>query len=179
MGVMQASHGTKAADAPRDAAIEHLMDAYGTAVLRMCYAYLKDHALAEDAAQDAFVKAYRGYGSYQGARAMSERAWLMRIAINTCKDYRRTAWFRHVDRHVPAEEARELQTLTDPSDGALRDAVLALPIRLREVVLLHYYQGLDYHEIAQALGVSRSTVYARLKRAREKLRGALEGWDEA
>ncbi|MDR0896353.1 MAG: sigma-70 family RNA polymerase sigma factor [Oscillospiraceae bacterium] len=158
-------------------AIERMMDAYGTAVLRMCYAFLKDYALAEDAAQDAFIKAYRGLDGFLGAHEMSEKAWLMRIAVNTCKDYRRSAWFRFVDRNQPIEEAAQVQCLPSPSDRALMDEVMALPMKLKEVVLLYYYQGLDYNEIMQSLGISRSAVYDRLEKAKKKLRGALERWD--
>lgn len=167
----------QAANNVHDGAIEHMMDAYGTAVLRMCYAFLKDYALAEDAAQDTFIKAYRKLDSYLGTQAMSEKAWVMRIAVNACKDYRRTAWFRHVDRSVRAEEAAELQYLPESTDRELMDEILVLPIKLKEVILLFYFQGLDHREIAQVLSISRSTLYDRLEKAKRKLRGALERWD--
>lgn len=166
-----------AADNVHAEAIERMMDAYGTAVLRMCYAFLKDYALAEDASQDTFIKAFRGLDAYKGAHQMSEKAWIMKIAINTCKDYRRAAWFRHVDRSVAAEELQRFSACSDASDCALMDEILSLPMKLREVVILHYYQGFGYQETAQALGISRSTMYERLKKARRKLHGALEGWD--
>lgn len=157
--------------------IEHMMAAYGTAVLRMCYGFLKDYALAEDAAQDTFIKAYQKLDAFLGVHDLSQKAWIMRIAVNTCRDYRRTAWFRHVDRSVQADQMEKLQYLPGNADRALMDEILILPIRLKEVILLYYYQGLDYHEITQVLGISRSTMYERLEKARGKLRGALEGWD--
>lgn len=159
------------------AAVERMMDAYGTAVLRMCYAFLKDYALAEDAAQDTFIKAYNGLDAFRGKHDMSENAWIMRIAVNTCKDYRRTAWFRHTDRSRPAEEIASLQPQPETEDRELMEEVLALPAKLKEVVLLFYYQGLNHREISQALGISTSTVYERQKKARRKLRGTLERWD--
>lgn len=167
----------QAADSVHNESIEHMMDTYGTAVLRMCYAFLKDYALAEDASQDTFIKAYRGLDAYLGAHEMSEKAWIMRIAVNTCKDYRKTAWFRHVDRSLRVEDIPKLAYLPDQTDRALMEEILMLPDKLKEIVLLHYYQGLDYHDITQALSISRSTMYDRLEKARRKLRGALERWD--
>jgi len=87
----------------REDQIRYLMVAYGTPVLRMCYAYLKDTGMAEDAAQDTFIKAYQRLDRFDAHEAWSEKAWLMRIAINTCKNYRRSAWFRHVDRTVASD----------------------------------------------------------------------------
>ena len=72
--------------------IRRLMESYGTAMLRMCYLSLQDVMLAEDAVQDSFLKAYQKWDTFRGE--CSEKTWLMRIAINTCRDYRRRAWFR-------------------------------------------------------------------------------------
>lgn len=157
--------------------IEQMMRTYGTSVLRMCHAYLRNAALAEDAAQDIFLKAYQSLNSFRNEREFSEKAWLMRIAVNTCRDYRRRAWFRHAERSVPIEEAGDLTAEADMSARWLADEIAALPYKLKEVILLHYYQSLSYDEIAALLEISRSTVYARLERARAKLRKELEGWD--
>lgn len=167
----------QAASNVHDKVIECMMDAYGTAVLRMCYAFLKDYALAEDAAQDTFIKAYRKLDGYLGTHEMSEKAWVMRIAVNTCKDYRRSAWFRRVDRSVRVEEVVESQYLPERADRALMDEIMALPVKLKEVILLYYFQGLNHREIEQALDISHSTLYDRLEKAKQKLRGALERWD--
>ena len=81
--------------------LEDLMRRYGDALVRMCCLYLNDASLAQDAAQDTFIKAWRNLGQFRGE--CDERTWLMRIAINTCRDYHRTAWLRHVDRGTPLE----------------------------------------------------------------------------
>lgn len=73
----------------REHHLESLMARYQTPVLRMCFAYLRDRQLAEDAAQETFVKAYRALAAFRGDS--DEKTWLMRIAINTCKDMRRGA----------------------------------------------------------------------------------------
>ena len=166
-----------AAKAPSDVRagkIEDMMRRYGTSMLRMCYLYLRDRTLAEDAMQDAFLKAYQSLDGFQGLREQSEKAWLMRIAVNTCKDYHRSAWFRHRDKQVLPEELADPMRQQDFESGLLADAVMRLPAKLKEVVLLHYYQNLSYDEITVALDISKSTVYERLKKAKGYLRGTLE-----
>ena len=78
--------------APPD--MERIVGAYGNAVLRMCFLYLKDSHLAEDASQETFLKVYRNYAQFDGTAG--EKTWVMRIAINVCKDYLRSAWNRRV-----------------------------------------------------------------------------------
>ncbi len=159
----------------REARIARLMQTHGNAVLRVCYAYLKDAQLAEDAAQDAFLKAYRHLDGLPSAEDYREKTWLLRIAANTCKDYRRSAWFRHVDRTVSADDLAVSRAAMLPDERQLWEDVMALAPRHRMVVVLRYYQDMSADDIALALGVSRATVYARLKQAQSKLRAALEG----
>ncbi len=157
--------------------LRQLMATQGNAVLRLCYGYLKDAALAEDAAQETFLKAWQKRDSLQSGQ--SERAWVMRIAINTCKDVLRSAWFRHVDRRAQVDEEllRARDGLT-PVQRDLWDAVMALKPADRMVILLHYAQGFSAGEIGQALGIGLSTVYYRLKRAQQRLHLEMEGDDQ-
>ena len=64
-------------------------------VLRTCFVLLSDQSLAEDAMQDTFTKAWKNKSQFEGRENASPKTWLMRIAVNTCKDYRRTQWLRH------------------------------------------------------------------------------------
>ncbi len=162
---------------PRDTQIERMMKQYGTPVLRMCCAYLRDPSLAEDAVQEAFIKAYRKLDRAIGFDQKREKAWLMKIAINTCKDYFRGSWFRHIDRNVAAEDLASQNYEMDWKDRLLSDAVIQLPRKLKEVVLLFYYQEMSYEEVAKALSISRSTVYNRLVSARARMKDLLERWD--
>ena len=73
--------------------LERLMNDYGDSILRMCYLYLKDYHLAEDAAQDTFIKVIKSYDSFHNKS--SEKTWITRIAINCCKNIMRTQWFRN------------------------------------------------------------------------------------
>ena len=113
--------------------------------------------------------------SLRGGQA-SEKAWLSRIAVNLCRDYQRTRWFRLVDRDD--EMLSMLPAPVTPELSAVFSAVQALPLRFREVILLHYYQGMEADEMARVLRLSPSVVYRRLRQAREKLKPLLKGEDE-
>ena len=154
--------------------IERLIAEYGNSILRMCFVYLQDRALAEDAMQETFVKVYRQYASFR--HESSEKTWIMRIAINTCKDVRRSAWFRRVDRSVTLDQLPEPHTECDPADDTLILEIMKLPPKLKEVILLRYYQDLSFQEIAAALQIPVGTVSTRMNTARKRLRQKLEGW---
>ena len=160
----------------REAWLERAMEQYEESLLRMCFVYLGDAQLAEDTVQETFLKAYRSLSGFRGEA--SEKTWLLRIAINTCKDVRRGAWFRHVDRNVALDQLREPSAPDAAFDDSLTRAVMALKPRYRAAVLLCYYKGLTGQEAAQALGVSRATVMNRLRKAKEQIKKALEAWDE-
>ncbi|MDR1262943.1 MAG: sigma-70 family RNA polymerase sigma factor, partial [Oscillospiraceae bacterium] len=145
--------------------ITSLMDIFGTDVQRQCFAFLKDYALAEDAAQDTFIKAYRAYVRNRYPNTGMEKSWLMRIALNTCKDYHRTAWFRHVDRKTPLDENNGGFAELSPPDQQILHEVLDLPKKEKEVIFLHHYQKMSADEIATTLSISRATVFNRLKAA--------------
>lgn len=156
--------------------LERLMTCYGDEIKRLCFLYTKDMALAEDAAQETFIKAWRSYNQFRGD--CSEKTWLTHIAVNTCRDLLRTAWFRRMDRHRVPEEYMLPQEASAPDlpDSTLSQAISALSRPYREVILLYYYQGFNAAEIAEILGANVSTIKSRLQRAREKLKLKLEGW---
>ena len=159
-----------------DSAFELLVAQNQEKLLRTCYLYLRDRQLAEDAVQETFLKVYRSLPAFRGDS--SEKTWLMRIAVNTCRDLYRSEWFRHMDRRVIPEELPESGVPFTSREESLIVEVMRLPRRLREATLLYYYHGMDEREIAEALGVSRSAVSDRLSRARRKLKELLEGRDE-
>lgn len=160
-------------DNDRDQVLVQMVNQYQGLLLRMCYMYLRDLELAKDAAQDTFLKAYKTLDSFRGE--CSEKTWLIQIAMNTCRDMQRSAWFRHHDRRITPEDLP--QTILPPDDNDDLDVmcdVMQLPPKLKEVVMLYYWQSMNVNEIAHALGITHSTVSARLKRAREKLYDVLE-----
>ena len=156
--------------------INRLIRAYERDLLRLCCVCLRDAYLAEDAVQETFIKAYKGLHAFKGTS--SERTWLYRIAINTCRDMRRGGWFRFVSRDVDLD-ALQIPSGEEPgADSALGEEILRLPRKYREVILLYYYEDMKLAEIAKALGVSAMTVSRRIAKARTLLRDLLEGGDD-
>lgn len=157
----------------REAALIRLMRLYEKEVLKVCCIYLQDLSLAEDAAQETFFKAFRAMDRFRGES--SEKTWLMRIAINTCKDIRRGAWFRHTDRSVSLDKLPEPAVPPQADSILITLEVMRLPVREREAVLLRYYQNMTLAEVAQVLGISATAVAKRLKKAHEHLDPVLKG----
>lgn len=150
-----------------------LVETHQTALLRTCFLVLKDQGMAEDAVQETFLKAYRAADSFRGQ--CSEKTWLMRIAMNTCRDMRRRAWFRYNDRRITPEDLPEASIPFTARDDFLTQAIMALPQREKEALLLYYYHDMTVVEIGKSLHLSPSAVSNRLKRGRERLKGLLEG----
>ena len=161
----------------RDRWLEQAMEQWEVPLLRTCYLLVKDVALAEDAVQDTFVKAWQAHDHFRGEG--SEKSWLMRIAVNTCRDLRRGKWFRHVDRQVRMEALPEPAEPFQWEDDTVTRAILALPDGLRQVVTLRYYQGFTAQEVAEILKLSRRTVHYRLEKAERLLKESLEEWYDA
>lgn len=163
-------------------AFEALVLKYQDRVYNICR-YMLGPADAQDAAQDAFVKAYRNISGFTPSPGFS--AWITRIAVNTCLDYRRKPAHLSLVRTSSEGEEYELEG-TDSGPGpegslaskqaglAVEKAIGRLSEKLRAVVVLIEIEGLSYEETSEALGVSVGTVKSRLFRAREELRRLLE-----
>ena len=154
--------------------IEELIDQYGDDIFRLCTAYLGDRQLAEDAFQETFLKAWKARERFRGES--SEKTWLSRIAVNTCRDMLRSGWFRMRRRSQPIDQLLNLPSdAPEPLESPVRAAVLNLPGRYREVILLYYDQNLKLNEIASLLHLPVNTVSTRLRRARMQLQKTLKG----
>ena len=160
-------------DAVREETLTRLVSQYEVPLQRVCCLYLHDPGLAEDAVQETFLKAYKNLDEFRAQS--SEKTWLMRIAVNVCRDMQRGRWFRHVDRRVTPDMLPEPLMQPDGQDIDLTLTVMQLPDKLKEVVILYFYQGMSMGEVAEALGMAQSSVSNRLNRAKEKLHDALEG----
>lgn len=150
-----------------------LINEYGDSILRMCYLYLRDVDLAEDAVQETYMKVYEKWGQFRGD--CSEKTWITSIAVNVCKSQRRSNWFKNRLHQTEAgsEQGEEDSPIWDDS---LLQEIVGLSPKYREVILLFYYQELKIKEIATALHISQSTVSVRLNRARQQLKKSLKGW---
>lgn len=154
----------------REAELVRLMEQYGDSIKRMCCVYLRDLGAAEDAAQETFIKAFEHVDQLLGGGIQSEKAWLTRIAINTCKDMLRSSWMRHIDRRQAIEELPLSVTPNHEENIALTQAIMALPPKLREIILLYYYQDMNLRSCAEALGISAPTATRRLQQAQARLK---------
>ncbi len=147
-----------------------LVRAHGTDLLRMCFLYLGDRQLAEDAVQETFWKAFRAMDKFREESDVG--TWLTRIAINTCKNMRRAPW----SRIRPTDQLPEVGMSDRYADETVAREVMRLPRRERECVILYYQREMRADEVARVLGITRDAVYNRLKRARVRLKVRLEGW---
>lgn len=159
----------------RAQALTRLMRAHGDSIKRMCCVYLREMSAAEDAAQDTFIKAYEHIDEVLGGSIQSEKAWLTRIAVNTCKDALRSSWMRRVDRRRPIEELPLAAPAGHEENLMLAEAVTRLPQKYKDIVLLHYYQGLTLRTCAQILNISAPTASRRLAQATKRLKIDFEG----
>ena len=155
-------------------ALIHLMTDYGTDIKRLCVCLLNDTHLAEDAAQETFVKAWKNLSGFR--KECSEKTWLCRIAVNTCRSMQRGFWFRSVVTHAPGEEPAVRTALAPDYDPTVWNAVQALPEALRSALVLRYYEGLSLQEAALALGTNVNTLNTRIRKAKSVLQANLKGW---
>lgn len=149
-----------------------LYDQYATDVLRVCYFYLSDREKAEDVCQDVFVRLMTTHPLLQPGR---EKSWLLKVALNRCRDLWRGAWLKRVILGGPTFEL-----IPAPDEFSRRDdqqammaAINQLPATFKEVILLHYYQGMNIAEIAQMLELPEGTISSRLSRGLKKLESIL------
>lgn len=146
-----------------------LVRAYQAKVLSLCLSLMRNRAEADDAAQEIFVKAYRGLSGFRLDSSFS--TWLYRIAYRHCLDLLRSRKRRAAE---PLDSLPEIaENAASLEDKAAVESVLsALPPDYRLVLTLREVQGLTYEEIARATGSSLDSVKARLRRAREALQEA-------
>lgn len=145
------------------------IEQYADMILRLCMVSLKNTADAEDIFQTVFLK--YTLSSQQFESAEHEKAWLIRVTLNACKDHFKS-FFRK--QTVSLEECPEALSLTDERQAVL-EAVRSLPKDYRDAVYLHYYEGYTAPEIGRILKQNPNTVYTHLSRAREMLRQLLGG----
>ena len=145
------------------AALDELMNTHRARILNLAFQILRDEARAEDAAQEAFVRAFRGLNGFRGESGFA--TWLYRVALNVCLEKRRAI---RVD-----------ETLYDEIPIPSRDADLKfalewaldqLPEHNRIALVLHEWHGLSYEEIARVCAVPVGTVRSRLHSARARFR---------
>lgn len=144
--------------------IESLFMRYKDDVYRLALSYTKSVQEAEDVCQTVFVKLME----QKHIQPEKERAWLMQVTANRCKNLLRSSWWKQtaaLEDALPSEE---------PGYPEIRGIVMDLPPKYRVVVYLHYYEELSTGEMARLLHISQSAVTTRLSRARKLLKEQLQ-----
>lgn len=171
VGRFFSGEGTEPSVEERNRQAEQLLDRYGQSVLRLSYAYLHNMSDAEEILQDTLVQFLKTSPVFDSPD--HEKAWLLRVASNLCKN--RLIY----DRRRRADPLSETLAQEDRPDlSFVWEAVKALPVHQREVVHLFYHEGFAPAEIARIVGRKESTVRSDLRRARLRLKEILkEGYD--
>lgn len=148
-----------------------LVDRYQHRVFRHCFYILHDENAAEDAAQEAFLRAFQKLHTFDSTKA-SFKTWLLTIATRHCLDElrKKAPLPLHHSEYVESPLATPQQ---QAAAAELRDAVLRLPPRYRTVVSLYYWQGYSYEEIAAYMRVPIGSVRGWLHRAKRQLKEVL------
>lgn len=147
--------------------MERIMQTYGNMLFRVCLITLGNASDAEDAVQEILIKYLQKAPVFEDAE--HEKAWLIRVATNQCRDMLR---FRSRHPVINIEEINEFTGET--SDSGVLDALMTLPDKFRTVLLLHYVEQYSVREIARIIGKTASAVKMRLQKGRKLLREAYQ-----
>jgi RNA polymerase sigma factor (sigma-70 family) len=161
-------------------AVREVYRAYRVPVLRVVLSLVGDSLQAQDILQNVFFKVFRGLGGFRFRSSLV--TWIYRIARNECRTYLRKRRVTTVPLETIAGSLYEAETVDTDDRGpageeALKRAVMELPFKMREVVVLKYQEDLSYDEMSRILGCPPGTVASRLNRALLKL-GARLGPEE-
>jgi RNA polymerase sigma-70 factor (ECF subfamily) len=161
---------------------EELYRAHHARIVQLCRLWLNDLDEAEDAAQEVFLKLFQASSTPE--QAFAWRAWLTRVALNTCRDRRRSSWWKWWrEKPVEFEEiplssrdpTPEEQTISREAREQIWRLFRGLSVRQQEVFALRYVEEWSVEEVAQMLGVTSGSVKRHLFRAVRHLRKALGG----
>lgn len=161
----------------REETLKWLMQTYGNDVVRIAFTYLKQKELAEDVAQDVFIKCYEKLDTFRNES--SYKTWLIRITVNRCKDVLKSWQYKNLfitDFFKPNQQSIvDANHQVNQENELISKQVIKLPVIYREVIILFYYQDLSIEEISELLKINSNTVKTRLHRGRQKLKESLEG----
>lgn len=152
--------------------LEETMSAYGQDVWNFAYMATRDRAMADDIAQEVFIRAYRQIHAFRGESSL--KTWLLKITRNISINHRKSAFVRKVflvdfiSRNESGDSA-EQAFLEREAANEVWACVFRLPAKCREALVLHAKHELPLHEIADILGIPEGTVKSRLFTARKKL----------
>jgi len=145
--------------------LEQVFERYGDMLFRLCLVILGTRQEAEDAVQETFIKYLKKRPSFNEAE--HEKAWLMRVASNKCKDILR---FNSRHAHADIDQMKEYLPYEQEKSTGILEEVMKLKPKYRQIVVLHHVEGYKVKEISEILGITASAVKKRLQYARDILR---------
>lgn len=143
--------------------ISRILQSYGNMLYRTAYVLLGNPHDVQDTLQEVLLRYMERAPDF--ASCDHEKAWLLRVTTNCCKDCMR---FRKRHSHIDLEHIQEC--LPAPEDAQIMQELYTLPAKWKTVLLLHYFEGYPVKEIAKIIGLSENAVKKRLQRAREALK---------
>lgn len=155
-----------------DQEVNLAIERYSDTVRRLCMIYLKNTADTEDIFQTVFLKYVLSPITFETEE--HERAWIIRVTVNACKDLIKNFFRRHT---VSLDELIEQPAQFSPDHRDVLEAVLSLPQKYRDVIYLHYFEDYTAPQISRILGKNVNTVYTLLTRSKFLLREKLGGDD--
>lgn len=164
----------------REALLQQKVEAYLATLYKVAFMQMKNAEDAEDVVQEVFYQYIRTNTVFESQE--HEKAWLLKVTLNTCRKLWRSAWFRHratLPEDIPLSdetdgEQPESLCIRKEENRGLMQAVWELPDKYREVIHLFYYEGLSVKEIALICGRQESTVTSQLTRGRNMLKKSLK-----
>ena len=154
--------------------LEPVYEKYKDNIFAIGFNYFKNSIEADDVVQETFFKLARSGKDFENEEHL--RNWLIRVAVNECKRVSLSSW---VKKKVSLEEYSGQIDFETKAESRVFTAVMSLPKKYRQVIHLYYYEDCSTAEIADILGISRTTVTTRLLRGREKLKqDLLEVWKD-
>jgi RNA polymerase sigma factor (sigma-70 family) len=141
---------------------------YGDMLFRICMVYLGNKEDVEEVMQESFIKLL--YNCPKFTNNEHEKAWLIRVTINICKDMLRSVWHKRVI------QMNNIKNYYDtPPDIHIMEEILKLPAKYKAVIHLYYFEDYSIKQISETLKISDSAIKMRLKRGRDILKIQLEG----
>ncbi len=144
---------------------------FGDTVLRAAFACCGSYSEAEDITQDTFLLLHAKPQSFTDDEHL--KAWLLRVAVNKCKNLRRSFRFSRTDS-LETQDYPSASYEMNTEDNSVLSEIRSLPEKYASVIYLYYYEGYNTREIAEIQGKSENTVCSLLRRGREKLKMELE-----
>lgn len=152
-----------------DREIAEIYERHKMTVYRVCFSYMKNETDTEDAVQETFIRLIKSDKAFENEE--HEKAWLIRVAANLCKNTLRHWWRKRENledyNNLPGQENIEVDDVFN--------AVMSMPDKYKTTVYLYYYEGYNSVEISSILKKPQSTIRSHLLEARKILRNILDG----